>query len=101
LAIHILIDGWTFKPRAGVCAVKPISGMCSEPVAFPGRLAASAPMTLRDEKMALTVGLKKQGNHSPDLALQWRSAMGSMSRRIGEHATGAVRGSLFSCRTDS
>jgi len=58
-ANHILIDGWTFNPRAGVYAEKIINGTCGAPVALPGPLAPYGPMTLCAEKTTFTVRLKR------------------------------------------
>ena len=56
---HVLIDGWTFEPRAGVYAEKVITGTCGPTTTVPGPLAAYGPFARCAEKTTFTVRLKR------------------------------------------
>ena len=58
-ANHVLIDGWTFNPRAGVYAEKIIKSTCGQPAALPGQLAQFGPLAPCAETTTLTIRLKK------------------------------------------
>jgi hypothetical protein len=58
-ANHVLIDDWTFEPRAGVYAEKEIRSTCGTPARLPGPLAPYGPLPLCNETTTFTVVLKR------------------------------------------
>jgi hypothetical protein len=57
-ANHVLIDDWTFEPRAGVFAEKQIRSTCGAPVKLPGGLGRYGSLPPCDETTTFTVRLK-------------------------------------------
>jgi len=56
---NVLIDEWTFEPRAGVYAEKKIHSTCGAPTTLPGRFAQYGALAPCDETTTFTVRLKQ------------------------------------------
>jgi hypothetical protein len=54
---HVLIDDWSFEPRAGIYAEKQIRSTCGSPARLPGPFAPFGPLAPCDETTTFTVRL--------------------------------------------